>query len=336
MTLGLLRLLESSDASFIDKSDDEVKRLYDYSVKNRMPSPFLHRISGVSKTSTLQTLLIHEQNAYWKMLEAVGRVSGFLSDANIRHATFKTIRPYRSTTVDIDTVIFGDHGDYRRAFETMKSCNYPLLAVGPMSSTFWDSTANMGIDLYDEIAVSLVCYINKDILDKFVRSITLPNGKKAMLLAPEADLLAIVAHSIIKEQMYTLSEYYSFINYLERMNTKTFIDLIRKTNLTGAVKTHASITTMLFRAVHGNTPKKLEDILGALGEDHLEMSRMSRRDLESPHKYHPITIGRSFLEITKGNKTRKSIALQVYRMTNLRFTRKFLDELLQHLVRETY
>lgn len=337
MTLDLLRLIEYSDASSIGNlSNDSVKDLYEYSVKNRMPTSFLEKFADLTKFPAMKELAAHEQEDYLRMLDAVSRVSQLLGSSNIRHAMFKTIRPYRSTTVDIDTIIFGNHSDYRKTLKTMKNANYLMLAKGPMSATFWDKIANIGIDIYDEIAVSALCYMDKDKLARFHKTTKLPNGAEASLLAPEADLLAIVAHSIIKEQMYTLSEYYSFINYLTKLKVDVFLDLLKETNLTNAARTHASITGLLFEATHRRTSEKLHRIVETLGQDDFETSRILRHNLQTPHKYHPITVGKSLLEIAKGKKSRTSIAMQLYRMTRPTFTGKFLNALLQHVTRETY
>jgi hypothetical protein len=337
MTLGLLRLIESSSAFSVENlNNDSVKGLYEYSVKNRMPTSFLEKFTDSTTFPAMKELAAHEQEKYLKMLNAVSDVSHLLERANIRHAMFKTIRPYRSTTVDIDTIVFGNHGDYCRSLETLKNSNYVMLAHGPMSATFWDNTANIGIDIYDEIAVSGLCYIDKNKLTLFSRTMKLANRAEASLLAPEADLLAIVAHSIIKEQMYTLSEYYSFIKYLGKLKVDVFLDLLKETNLTNAARTHASITALLFNATHRGTSEKLHRIVETLGQDDFETSRILRRDLQTPHKYHPITLGKSLLEIAKGKKSRTSIAMQLYKMTDPTFTSKFLYALLQHVTRETY
>jgi hypothetical protein len=337
MTIRLLRLLESSDALSIESIDsDTARELHEYSVKNRMPTCFLERISASHGFQRFKELFTQEQAAYLDMLDAVSRVSICLAGAKINHATFKTIRPYRSTTVDIDTVIFGSQIDYRNAIKTMKDAGYPILAEGPMSATFRDAEANIGIDIYNEIAVSALCYLEKEKLATFVSATRLPNGKEANLLRPEADLLALVAHSIIKEQMYTLSEYYSFVRYAEKMDLKLFVDLVKRTNLINAAKTHASITALIFETVNGKVSEDLQLILDEIGKDNFETTRITRRNLRCPHKYHPITVGRSLLEIAKGKKTRKSAALQIYKMADASFTRRFLEELMKHLARETY
>jgi hypothetical protein len=73
-----------------------------------------------------------------------------------------------------------------------------------------------------------------------------------------------------------------------------------------------------------------------LGEENFETTRLIQKDFETPHKYHPITVAKSLLEIAKGNKTRNSMATQIYQMLNPRFTKKFLKDIIQHVKRETY
>jgi hypothetical protein len=333
-----LRLLEFSENPSEDgfRVDDEtLKKLYKYAIKNRMPSPFLQKMRDVEATPFLDLTKRDEEN-YSTMLSATSRVSKILLDGNVKHATFKTIRPYRSTTVDIDVIIFGQHGDYLHALETMKSSHYSMLFRGPQSSTFWDSAANIGIDLYDEVAVSNVCYLDKNTLDNFTRNMTLPNGQDVMILTPEADMLAIAAHSIIKEQMYTLSEYLSFMKYLDRIDVGTFVELAKRTHLTSAARTHASITAVIAKAVLKTTPMKLHSILVSLGFSSFEMNRISRLEFACPHKYHLMTLGKTLIEIMRGKKQRSSFALQVYSMTNPVFASRFFDELLGHVKRATY
>jgi len=297
---------------------------------------FLEHVENIERCAQLRAHHTEELIRYEQMLDALSRLSNQLTKEKINYVFYKTLRPYKSATVDIDTIIFGDVNSYRHAMTTMRNSNYSLLAVGPMSATFWDSRSNIGIDLYDEIAVSALCYMDKDILEGFSRSVKLPNMENIIILAPEADLLAIVAHSIIKEQMYTLSEYYSFINYLESMDTRAFIGLIKETNLTNAVRTHASITALLSRKAYGKIPRELQQILETIGQESFETNRISRAGLGTPHKYHQITLLKSLLEIIKGEKIRRSVAKQIANMLRPSFTSDFLRESIDHVIRETY
>jgi hypothetical protein len=136
--------------------------------------------------------------------------------------------------------------------------------------------------------------------------------------------------------MYTLSEYYTFIHYLREMDINDFLRIVKQNNIRSAARTHASMTASLHEIAHKTIPEELKRIVENLGEDCLETTRLIRNDFETPHKYHSITVAKSLLEIAKGRKSRNSMVIQIYRMLNPRFTKKFLKELFQHMERETY
>jgi len=280
--------------------------------------------------------LYQEENLrYLKTDDAIARASRVLTDAHINHAVFKTIRPYKSTTVDIDILVFEDT-NYPKSLKTMQKAGYRLVVYGPRSTTLWDREAKIGIDLYEQVAVSFITYIDKQKLVAYTTTTKLPNGEYVKTLKPEADLACIIAHSVIKEQMYTLSEYYTFIHYLKQMSANNFLEIVKQNNLTSAARAHAAITGLLHKVAHETIPNKLQQIFGSLGEENFEATRLNKNHFETPHKYHPITIAKSLLEITKGKETRKSIATQLFRMFNWNFSKDLLTKFVDHVFRETY
>jgi hypothetical protein len=236
----------------------------------------------------------------------------------------------------LDILILGEDGSYAKSIEAMQGFGYKLVVIGPRSTTLRDLDADIGIDLYDEIAVSYITYLDKRTLVDYRTTAELPNGKSVETLKPEADLACIIAHSIIKEQMYTLSEYYTFLYYLKQMNVDNFLRLIRKNNITSATRTHAAITALLHKTAHGIVPEKLQGILGDLGPEKFETARLSKTNFETPHKYHLITVARSLREIAKGTKSRKSMAIQIYQLAHPSFATKFTKALTEHILRQTY
>lgn len=337
LTIELLRFLGSpfAHSTIYLLNQSRSVQLHEYSVKNRMLFFYLQTIS---KKSLRDFAIFYqkERTKYLKTINAVSRASQVLTNENIRHAIFKTVRPYESTTVDIDILIFGDKNNYIRSIKAMQSAGYKLIVRGPRSTTFHDSKINIGIDLYEQVAVSYLTYIDKERLVDYVTTTRLPNGEPVKTLKPEADLIAIIAHSIIKEQMYTLSEYYTFIHYLKQMNIHNFIQTVKQNNLTSATRTHAALTALLHKAAHNTTPSELQQILNNLGEEKFETTRLIKNNFKTPHKYHPITVAKSLLEITKGKKTRNSMATQIYHMLNPNFSKKFLKASMVHVIRETY
>jgi len=277
-----------------------------------------------------------EYMKYLKTLDAISRASLVLAKENIKHVIFKTIRPYESTTGDIDILVFEGRNNYIRSVRTMLKAGHRLVVYGPRSTTLRDQEARIGIDLYEQVAVSFITYIEKERVMDFVKTTKLANGEYVKALEPEADLACILAHSVIKEQMYTLAEYYSFVHYLEQMNIDSFIKITKQNNIKTAVRTHAAITALLHKAAHKTIPNKLQQILDSLGEENFETKRITKNDLNTPHKYHPITIAEALLEIAKGKTSRNSMATQIFRMSNPNFAKNFLKALMEHVTRKTY
>ena len=337
LTIELLCFLGSPFApSLIHRLDqDKSIELYDYSVKNRMLFLYLQTLHEKSM-HYFATDYQKEKMKYLETVDTIVRVSQVLSNANLDHTIFKTIRPYRYSPADIDVLIFGKKSDYVKSVKAMKNIGYEVVALGPRSTTLRDREANIGIDLYEQVAVSFITYMDKQTLKKYTTITKLPNGNYVKSLMPEADLSCIITHSIVKEQMYTLSEYYTFIHYLKQMNIDNFVQLVRHNNIVSAVRTHASITALLHKVAHKTIPKQLQQILDNLGQENFETTKLIENEYETPHKYHPITVAKSLLEIAKGKKCRSSMAIQIYQMVHPSFAKKFLKILIEHITRETY
>ena len=335
LTIKLLQLLGSpfahSTTSILDRTD--AMKLYYYSKRNRMAFLYLENIN--KNVKDFSAIYQEENLRCLKTDDAIARASRVLTDAHINHAVFKTIRPYKSTTVDIDILVFEDI-DYPKSLKTMQRAGYKLVVYGPKSTTLWDQEAKIGIDLYEQVAVSFITYVDKQKLIAYTTTTKLANGENVKTLKPEADLACIIAHSIIKEQMYTLSEYYTFTHYLEQMSVNNFLEIVKQNNVTSATTAHATITGLLHKVAHETIPNKLQQILGSLGEENFEATRLNKNHFETPHKYHPITIANSLLEIAKGKETRKSIAKQLFHMSNWNFSKDLLTKLVDHVFRETY
>ena len=334
-TVELLRLLGTPfvPATQIPLRQDKLKEFYRCAKSNRMLLFYLEAL----RMNKLQTLYLDdyekENTKYLKTDDSIARASSTLQEAHIKHAVFKTIRPYKSATVDIDIIVFQECLESARA---MQKAGYRLVVQGPRSITLWDQVGRIGIDLYEEIAVSSMIYMNKRKLASQTAETKLSNGVRVKTLNPEADLACIIAHSVIKEQIYTLSEYFTFIYYLKQMDVDRFIQFVRLNNLVSAIRVHAGITALLHRTAHGETPEELGRILEDLDGENFETGRIRQRGFKTPHKYHPVTIAKSLLEITKEIETRKSIAVQIVNMFRPEISADFLRKALDHIRRGTY
>lgn len=334
---GLLRILGSpfKSVALVPISQNKVIELSYVATKNRILFSFLERIEKKS-LGRLTPLYQKEHSKYLKTQEAIARVSQTLRNVGINHTLIKTIRPYKSTTVDIDVLIFGSNLEYKKAVMAFFKSGYKMLGGGPESVTLQDPRIDIKVDLYREIAVSHLVYLDKQKLVNRCTATRLQNDETVMTLTPEADLATVISHSVIKEHMYTLSEYLSFIHYLKRIDCNDFIEIVTENNLTVATGTHATITALLHKVAFGGVPEVLQEIVHRLGEATLEAKLVMESNLMMPYKYHPFTVARSLVEIMKGEKSRRSVAMQLLHMLKPSFTKEFTKLFIEHLTRETY
>jgi hypothetical protein len=340
-TLELMKVIGSPFAAEEPQEslqEKEISDLYLHAIKNRMPLLYLDNLEKRGRLSGLKSVYLKQYSRYLKILDTMVKVSDFLNGLGVRHAIFKSIRPYPDASVDIDTLIF-DSEKYGIAVKSFLKGGWRMLGFGPQSTTFFDTEAEVGIDLYRDVAVSWVIYIDKKKLERSAISVELPNNQHASSLAPEADLTAIIAHSVIKEQVYTLAEFYTFMKLVEKMSVKEVESLaqsIKLNNLVAVANAFLSITLALHDAAFDFIPEKLAILSRKLGVNALEQRKLVMNNFDTPHKYHFLTLIRCFTEKLKDEKTRKTVALQAFEMANPRFTKTVFTGFLDHVKRETY
>jgi hypothetical protein len=277
-----------------------------------------------------------QMKKYLATFEAVEKLSLVLSECNVDHAVFKTVRPYIFNTVDIDVIVFGGKPQYEKADGALHNAHYERIVRGPMSTTFIEPKMKIGLDLYNEIAVSYIPYIDKNKLRGFVTIGELPDHGSFRTLACEADLLSIIAHSIIKENLYVLSEYYTYFRYLDQLDVDRFVQLVKKTHLVSATRTHTSITALIYKTIHGELLPKFKRIMKEIGIDPMEINRVEQNGFKMPYRYHPLTVARCLFEVAREQKTMKGMVNQAIKSFNREFLRDFIRKLNQHTIRETY
>lgn len=336
-TFDLLKIIGSP---FIDSIKEgellNADGLFEYAKKNRMPLLYLKYASelGIKDKHTEDYLGLFNQ---WNEIEfRIKKVINHLDQSDISYYTFKSIKPYREVTVDIDLLI-SEH--YEKAVRLLNDSGYIRLDRGPLSSTFRDPEYKIDYDIYNELGVSQIIYFDKDKVKDWIFQKPLETGGYINSLLPEIDLLAVIAHSVIKEQMYILAEYYTTLFYLENMNGEkidNFIEMTRKLKLKCAVKAHIGITALIHKLVHRKVPRPLKKIIDNLGVDELEIHRLKKSQIKTPHKFHPITLVKSLSEKFTESKSRRSMAKQLQSMVNPTFTKSFIPQFISHVVRETY
>jgi len=335
-TLKILKITGTPFAKTEKISITEVDPgLLRYAILNRMHLLFLE-----SLTRHYTDLFLGEFRKLSKRFERVNdtivNVAEILETNNVEYAYFKSIRPYREVTVDIDVIIFHDR---KKTTQILKDTGLRLLEIGPLSTTLRDETVGINIDLYGEIGVSNIIYMDKQKTLPYVIKTEICKGYSVKTLDPVADLLAIISHSIIKEQMYVLSEYFTTIHYLYQMNNQELCRLVETAEewkLTKAMSTHLSITSLIHMKAHGFIPNQLKKLHKKISYNRREAERIRKRDYQIPYKYHPLTVINSFIEKFSEPTASKSFAIQLFKMANPTFATIFINKAFQHLFREKY
>ena len=354
-TLKLLRIIGSPFTSDQEspRSKNEVLELYDYAIKNKIGLLYLESLKNQKKIEKfgLESKYEEEQKKHDEQLTTAIRISELFNSFDVNYAIFKSIVPFAATLNDVDIIHFGSDEEYKNAVEIMLRSGYKEVK-GPVDASqrmFHDARACehldprkkdvYDIDLYQKIAASYIIYLDRRKLEKYVTEINM-SGDKIKVLSPEAELVAIIIHSIIPEMLHTLFVYYATLHYLAKMNPEginKFVYIAKENNVTFAVRTHCSLVAELHRVAHGFVPEELERILAELGDEMSEKTNLLKNNnLKMPHKYSLSTVIRILLEKTKEAEFRRSAIRQAVNMRNIKLVKWVIDEIIWRRRRETY
>jgi len=312
---------------------EAVHGLYDLARRNRMGLLLLTSLGDDAVPASLEEEMASMIEKSEETIRLIPRVASILVDAGLNYSFFKSIRPYSYTTVDLDIIAFD--GDLEPFGEAFTAAGFITLDEGPLSTTFRDPISGIGIDIYDEIGVSKIVYLDKRNLLDHVVDVGIGGGT-VRALDPASDLLAIISHSIIKELMYVLSEYYTTLYTLDAMTPgeiESFVAQASENMLISGASLHLGITATLHQMVHGLIPDKIVDLMDALGGIRIGDTD---RHTEMPMKYSPGSVWRVFFEKAGEPRMRRSLGVQALSLLNPSFALSFIPKFIHQLTRETY
>ncbi len=352
-TIKILRMIGSpyinnKNENLFNKND--VLELYNVSRVNKIGLAFLESLKdrGILEEFGLKSIHDKEKQRNNDQLKTMNRISKLFNSSNVDYAIFKSIMPFSAITNDIDIIHFGSDKNYKNLVELLIRSDY-IEVKGEMDAEqccFHDAIYGdkliphpkikdvYDIDIYQKIAASHLIYIDKR---KIKNEIYTNNNIR--LLRPEAELAVIIIHSIIPEMICTLSLYYAVLNHISRMNSNEidrFIYLARYNNVTYSVKIVFSIIAELHKISYGVVPEKIDKVLRSVGKDKKEKNILMKNNFKMPHRYSNFVVLRILTEKIKEKAFRKSIFNQIMYMSNPKFFRWFISEVLRRRKRETY
>jgi len=331
--VDLLRVVGSPFAESTHSVPAEAAHgLYELARRNRMGLLLLTAFGDLLPASLVEERASMIEKSV-ETTRLIPRVASVLEEAGLNYSFFKSIRPYPYTTVDLDVIAFD--GDLESFGEAFTEAGFITLDEGPLSTTFRDPESGIGIDIYDEIGVSKIVYLDKRNLLDHVVDVEVGGGT-VRALDPASDLLAIISHSIIKELMYVLSEYYTTLYTLDAMTPgeiDSFVAQTSENRLTSAASLHLGITATLHQMAHGLIPETIVDLMDDLRGVQI---RDYGRHMEMPMKFSPGSVWKVFLEKAGEPRMRRSLGVQALSLLNPAFALSFIPKFIHQLTRETY
>ena len=323
LTIKLLRTIGSPFVSeqkqLSPENKEEALELYEYATKNKIGLAYLESLKDQERLEEfgLKGKYEEEKKKHDEQQVTASRISELFNSHGINYAIFKSIMPFPATPNDVDIIHFGSDDEFNKAAKMMLQSGY--IEVKPKADSlqreFHDAKRGgyinphphekdiYDIDLYQETAASYLVYLDKIKLTKHVVEINI-RGNHLRVLKPEAELVAIITHSIIPEQLFTLLAYYATLYYLadRNFNIDEFIHIAKENNVTYPVRVRCFISN----------------------------------DLKMPHRYSIRALVRTVVEKLKERVFRRSLIKQIISMSNPRLAKWVIENIIWRRMRETY
>ncbi len=203
------------------------------------------------------------------------------------------------------------------------------VVVSPAGLDLIDSECKIAIDLQWEFATSYIIWMDKARWAGKVERVRLQNGEEVNTLAPQLEMVVLIAHALI-DQSYRLGDYYTFIYYLSSLPDESlavFIREVRDNCMVRATRSFLALTAMLHHTAHGFVPQRLLKMSAELGESSDESVRLARRGYCTPYRYSWGILLWTVVEKLCEKKFAASMVRQGWHMLNPRLTRQVFLEI---------
>jgi len=296
---------------------------------NKIPLLFLESQRKFRNYPPLQAQLSHYRDKHKETLDLTALVSSLLEESGMHYTIFKTLKPFPYTPADIDVLLWSNR-DLTEASQILKKKGLKLLDRDSFGLTMFSVDYDINVDLTTEVGASSFIYLDKSSLFEHSCQVK-DNGYKVQTPQPYVDLVVVAAHCMYKEQMYTLSDYYTFA--LSSQYYQEALEFAKKTHAKFALETALKLTHDITINSFGSdnaVAKRLRNSLQGIG-----MSRMIRIDknLDLPVKYPSRIVLRGLLEkIREDRNTRNSLPIAL----KSTLQPKSINRLLTHIKRKGY
>jgi len=206
--------------------------------KNKIPLLFLRAVAPYLEYPSVSSTLLRYEERYQRTLDLIKFVADLLEQEKISYTIFKTMKPFPYVPSDVDVLLQSDE-DLKTVVKTLTAEGCIVLDNDLYGVTMFSPAHEMNIDITIQVAVSGIVYVNKKLLFNHVSEVEF-DGKTVRTLEPCVDLLVVTGHSVFKEQMYTLSDYYAFVMFPQHWAEAS--ELADKFHLKHALETVLKVT----------------------------------------------------------------------------------------------
>jgi hypothetical protein len=339
-TTTLMRVIgfPQDQSEYIENvKEDVLLKLLPLAIENKVPLLFLERAVALCKNSKSLETHYHTFLEKAQMFSSLmGEVSEILAKAQTDYVVFKTFRPFPFVTVDADILFFTREKFFRAHRELRRF--YELGGFGAYSITLYDQKRDINLDLHLDISVSRMVYMNIQLLRKYMTGVSV-DGHQISVLTPPAAIVTVLSHSLYKEQMLTLSDYYSSLIQILKMTSNersAMVDLAEQLNLGLSLKLALTLINYLTKMAFGRTSSEIADIANMIQINGIEEKAMQMSlnkfvpPVQLPYKYPLLSVSFAFMmKSIQDPLLRSTVANQFFEIfTN---TSKFIEAALPHV-----
>lgn len=306
---------------------EDFETFFKLAEKNKVHLLFLQSASRLfPENSVVKSSLSNYEERYQRTIGLTKFVAGVLKREGVSYTFFKTIKPFPYTPSDVDVLLWADD-DLQTAINKLRAEGCVVLDGDLYGVTMYSPVYKLNIDLTLRVAVSGIVYADKKLLFEHVYDVHV-DGQQVRTLKPSVDLLVVAGHSVYKEQMFTLSDYYACVLFSQHW--KESLNLADSFHLRYALETVLKLTRNLtLNAFDKNTP--ISKSLNVSNQ--IDSSKHKKNCSELPKKYDLSTMLVGFSKkLVTDNTTFRSLPLAFLSFCNPQFYFK----LLEHITREKY
>jgi len=288
----------------------------------------LRKLAELNKIAILYSRSLNNDSLFQKLLpkyelllNTIEEVTSIFRNNETRYSIFKTIKPFPTTPSDIDILLYP--ADFEKAKALLLSSGYKRVANDAYTSTL---TKEMNVDLQLQPSVSNLPYLSRKFL---MQNTVLKNINGFDVNAPtlEAEIIVIASHSIYKEQMFTLNDYYTITILAEHADPGRLLNLAKEAKVLEALRVIIALCSQITESVF-DTRLKISELRQTLGA-----SPSSAFVPNMPMKFQfSLVIKLLAIRASKDGEMRRMVVPAMARLASPTQLRK----LVSHITRRTY